>query len=69
MQLLEGRSIAQDLLDRFHGKGWIESSPQGHLITWAGRCVLESLRHDNSPERIVRPERILGPRARTAPAG
>lgn len=59
MLLLEGRSVAQDLLDRFHLKGWIESSPHGHLITWAGRCVVESLSHETAPERTaLRPPRL-----------
>lgn len=39
--LLEGRTLAPDLLERLHLKGWVDPCPQGYLLTWAGRCVVE----------------------------
>lgn len=40
--LLEGRTIAPNLVRRLAGMGWIDACPQGHLLTWAGRCVIET---------------------------
>jgi len=68
MLLLEGRAVAQDLLDRFCLKGWIESSPQGHLITWAGRCVVESLNTPKALSQKIRAEHRFRPSAKPAAA-
>lgn len=40
--VLEGRSVAPDLVRRFAKMGWIDTCDQGLLLTWAGRCVIET---------------------------
>ncbi len=40
--ILEGRQIAPDLIKRLCDRGWLDVSPQGYLLTLAGRCVVET---------------------------
>lgn len=40
--LLEGRPIPPVLVRRLAQMGWIEPCPQGYLLTWAGRCVIDA---------------------------
>ncbi|WP_196259989.1 hypothetical protein [Pelagibacterium limicola] len=40
--ILEGRQLEPSLAQRLAAKGWIDPSPHGHLLTLAGRCVIDS---------------------------
>lgn len=40
--ILDGKNVAPDLVGRLRDRGWIEARSQGYLLTWAGRCVIET---------------------------